>query len=307
MENGSETYEKIANGLGWFSIGLGLAEVLAPGAIANLIGISDDDRKRTLLRSPLYGMRELAAGAGILTQSNPAGFLWGRVAGDLMDLSSLAAAYRSDENDKTRLTVATVSVLGVTALDLLCAQKLSQTSADGHTQNSGSTHVTKSVTVNRSTEEVYSYWHDFANFPRFMQHLESVSMTGERRSRWRAHGPAGSIVEWEADTVQDEPNRLISWRAVEGSDVRNSGTVRFEAGPNGKGTVVRVELDYDPPGGMIGAAAAKLMWKSPDQMLEDDLRRFKQIMETGEVVKSDASIHRGMHPAQPPALASQIS
>jgi len=94
---------------------------------------------------------------------------------------------------------------------------------------------------------------------------------------------------------------------VEGSDVRNSGTVRFESGPNGKGTVVRVELDYDPPGGMIGAAAAKLMWKAPDQMLDDDLRRFKQIMETGEVVKSDASIHRTMHPAQPPALVGQAS
>jgi len=307
VEKESQTYEKIANGLGWFSIGLGLAEVLAPGAIANLIGISDDDRNRTLLRSPLYGMREMAAGAGILTQSNPAGWLWGRVAGDLMDLSSLAAAYRSDENDKTRLTVATAAVLGVTALDVLCAQRLSQSSTQDGAEESGTTHVTRSVTVNHAPEEVYSFWHDFQNFPRFMQHLESVQMTGDRRSHWRAQGPAGKSVEWEAETVQDEPNRLISWRSVEGSDVRNSGTVRFEAGPNGKGTVVRVELDYDPPGGMIGAAAAKLMWKAPDQMLDDDLRRFKQIMETGEVVKSDASIHRKMHPAQPPALVGQAS
>jgi uncharacterized membrane protein len=305
VENGSQTYERIAKGLGWFSIGLGAAEVLAPGTVARLIGISDDDRNRNMLRSPLYGMRELAAGAGILTQSNPSGWLWGRVAGDLMDLSSLAAASRSDRNDRTKLGIATVSVLGVTALDIACAQRLSRTeTANGAAPG---TNVRKSVTVNRSPEEVYSFWRDFQNFPRFMQHLQSVETTEGGRSRWRARGPAGKPVEWQAEMVTDEPNRAISWRSVEGSDVRNSGSVRFQPGPNGNGTIVQVQLDYDPPGGMIGAAAAKLLWKSPDQMLDDDLRRFKQIMETGEVVKSDASIHRGIHPAQPPVLAGQTT
>jgi uncharacterized membrane protein len=203
--------------------------------------------------------------------------------------------------------MATAAVLGVTALDVLCAQRLSETEAGRSGQTSGSTHVTKSVTVNRSPGEVYSFWREFQNFPQFMQHLDSVQMLENGRSRWRAHGPAGKAVEWEAETVQDEPGRMISWRSVPDSGVTNAGTVRFEPAPGGKGTVVRVQLDYDPPGGMVGAAAAKLLWKAPDQMLDDDLRRFKQIMETGEVVKSDSSIHRGMHPAQPPALAGPTS
>jgi uncharacterized membrane protein len=203
--------------------------------------------------------------------------------------------------------VATFAVLGVTALDVLCAQRLTQTGADRSALSAGATHVSKSVTVNLPPEEVYSFWRDFQNLPRFMNHMESVHATGDGRSHWRAKGPAGKVVEWEAETVQDEPNRLISWRSVAGSDVRNSGTVRFEPGSGGRGTVVRVELDYDPPGGTLGAAAAKLLWKSPKQMLDDDLRRFKQVMETGEVVQSDASIHRKMHPAQPAALVGQIS
>jgi uncharacterized membrane protein len=303
VHNGSQTYDKIATGLGWFSIGLGLAEVMAPGTVASLAGIREDDETRTMLRSPLYGMRELAAGAGILSQANRSPWLWGRVAGDLMDLSSLAAAYRSDENDKTKLTVATAAVLGVTALDVLCAQRLSQAPTESEETSGGrSIQIRKSVIINKSPGEVYSFWRDYRNFPQFMRHIESVEMTGEGRSHWRARGMAGRAMEWDAETVQDEPNRLISWRSTEGADMHHAGTVRFDPAPGGKGTLLRVELDCDRPGGVIGMAA-KLLWSSPEQMLDDDLRALKQILETGEVVKSDASIHRGMHPAQPPVLA----
>jgi uncharacterized membrane protein len=123
----------------------------------------------------------------------------------------------------------------------------------------------------------------------------------DRRSRWRAKAPAGTSVEWEAELIDDRPNELIAWRSLEGSTVDNSGFVRFERAPGGRGTVVHVELRYCPPAGALGAAVAKLFGEEPRQQLYDDLRAFKQVMELGEVVKSDASIHTGMHPAQPPA------
>lgn len=293
-------YERIAKGLGWFSIGLGAAEIAAPGMIANLIGIRDNNRNRMMLRSPLYGLREVAAGVGILTQPKPVGWLWSRVAGDLMDLSSLGVALSSRENDRAKVTTAICAVAGVTILDFICAKQLSQSQSDASSGgDSGSSRTTRAITVNKGVEEVYGFWSNFENFPSFMHHLESVQTSEGGRSRWRATGPMGKTVEWEAQTEQQQPNRLIAWRSVEGSDVHNSGTVFFEPGPSGKGTVVRVDLSYDPPGGVIGAAVAKLFGKDAGQMLDDDLRAFKQIMETGEVVRSDASVHSHMHAARP--------
>jgi uncharacterized membrane protein len=290
--------ERIANGLGWFSLGLGIAEIAAPGAIADFIGIRSEKGKRALLRSPLYGMREVAAGAGILMQHQPASWLWGRVAGDFVDITSLAVALRSRENDRGRVAAALVGVLGVTALDYYCARQLSEKESNGRWTGRSNRSV-KSIWVNKSPEEAYGFWHNFEQLPRFMRHLESVQTIGEGRSRWRATGPMGKTFEWEAHTEQDQPNRLIAWRSSEGSEVQNCGTVFFERGPGGRGAIVRVDLSYDPPGGTVGAGLAKLLGKDAGQMLEDDLRAFKQVIETGEVIQSDASVHPSMHPAQP--------
>jgi uncharacterized membrane protein len=150
-------------------------------------------------------------------------------------------------------------------------------------------------------EEVYAFWRNLENLPRFMQHLESVRMTDERRSTWRARAPAGTTVEWEAETVEDRPNELIAWRSLPGSSVPNSGQVRFVPAAGNRGTEVHVELQYDPPGGKLGAVVAKLFGREPGQQVASDLRRFKQVLETGEVVHSDASIHGRPHPAHPPA------
>lgn len=291
--------ERLANGLGWFSIALGLAEVAAPARVAELIGIRDEDGARSLMR--FYGMREIAAGVGILTQPQPAGWLWGRVAGDMLDLASLASAMRSEDNDKPRMAMATAAVLGVTALDVMCAQQLTQTvSTNTQTETS---RVSKSIVINRSPEEIYQRWRQFENFPKFMSHLEEVRTTGDRRSHWKAKAPAGRTVQWDAEITEDQPNSMIAWRSLDGSDVRNSGCVRFERATGGRGTIVRVEMEYAAPAGVVGTTVAKLFGEEPGQQLDDDLRRFKQIMEIGEVAKSDASIHRGMHAAQPPEQA----
>jgi len=281
-------HEQIANGLGWFSLGLGLAEVIAPKAFARFIGAQG--RHTLLIR--LMGLREITAGVGILTNPRPAHWVWARVAGDAIDLACLGAAFSSKDADHDRLKAATAAVVGVTALDIYNAQQLSRDDNDRAIR-------VHTITVNSSPEDVYRFWRDFENLPRFMSHLVSVRITGERRSHWVAKGPGGTTIEWDAEITKDVPGQLIAWRSVEGADVENSGVVRFDPAPGGRGTEVRVELVYNPPGGLLGASVAKLFGEEPGEQIKGDLYRFKQVIETGEVIHSDSSIHRGMHPAKP--------
>lgn len=141
--------------------------------------------------------------------------------------------------------------------------------------------VEKSVTVNATPEQLYAFWRNFENLPRFMDHLEMVHVIDDKRSHWRAKGPAGIKAEWDAEIINEVPNELIGWRSVDGSNVNNAGSVRFT--PTPRGTEVRVLLRYDPPGGSVGAAIAKLFGEDPEHQVKEELRRFKQIVETGEI------------------------
>jgi len=143
-------------------------------------------------------------------------------------------------------------------------------------------HVEKSITIGKSPEELYGFWRAFENLPKFMKHLESVTCTGLDRSHWIATGPAGTKVEWDAEIYNDKPNELIAWRSLEGSDITNAGSVRFQ--PAGeRGTTVKVNLNYNAPGGKVSAFLAKLFGQEPGQLIAEDLRRLKQILETGEI------------------------
>ena len=291
-------------GLAWFSIALGVAELAAPRSLARLIGVPEDDRNVTILRG--LGAREVANGIAILAQPGSAAWLWSRVGGDAMDLAYLGAAMSSDEAEQGRIAAAAAAVLGVTVLDVLCARQLGR--EEGAVARRGrdrqDVRVQHSVTLNRPIEEVYQFWRNFDNFPRFMRHLESVQTMGEGRSRWRATGPAGTTFEWEAEVTEEVENERIAWRSLAGSDVETSGSVRFERAPGARGTEVRVDLQYRPPAGRVGRAVAWLFGEEPEQQVRDDLRRFKQVVETGEVVLSEAP---GLwRPAQPPASAEQI-
>jgi uncharacterized membrane protein len=304
--------EKIARGLGWFSIGLGLAEIAAPRGLAKLIGVRGD--YSGLIR--VLGAREIASGIGILTQrrhdeSPNAFWMWSRVGGDAMDLALLGAAYRLRgglrgglrgrlrgrlrRSDRGRIAMVTAAVAGVTALDMICSQRLSRRNG---ARNGGAIRVAQAVTINRSPEDLYRFWRAFQNLPRFMKHLESVREVGNRRSHWVAKAPAGRTVEWDAEITEDRPNELIAWRSLEGSDVDHIGFVRFERAPGGRGSVVRVEMRYGPPAGMVGATMAKLFGENPEWQVKDDLRRFKQVMETGEVLTTEG---------QPAGRASSVS
>lgn len=150
-------------------------------------------------------------------------------------------------------------------------------------------HVTKTVTVMRPRGEVFAFWREFENLPNFMHHLQSVDEIGGGRTHWVVRAPAGAEVEWDAEIVAEREHEFISWRSVEGSDIQNEGTVRFKDAPVDRGTEVSVDLLYDAPAGAAGAALAKLFGEEPAQQLTDDLRRFKQVMETGEVLRSDGS------------------
>lgn len=141
--------------------------------------------------------------------------------------------------------------------------------------------VEKSITINKPVSELYKYWRNFENLPRFMDHLESVAVSSEKNSHWVAKAPAGTTVEWDAEIINEKENELIAWRSLEGADVDNAGSVRFEEATGGRGTVVRVSIEYNPPGGIIGATIAKLFGEEPNQQVQEDLRRFKQVMETG--------------------------
>jgi len=145
------------------------------------------------------------------------------------------------------------------------------------------------ITINATPEAVYERWRDFEALPTFMYHLESVTVVDERRSHWVAKGPADTRFEWDAEITDDVRGERLAWRSVENAMIENAGTVTFAAAPGGRGTEVHVALTYSPPGGALGSAVAKLFGEEPGQQVSDDLRRFKQLMETGELARSDAS------------------
>ena len=138
------------------------------------------------------------------------------------------------------------------------------------------------MTINRSPDELYGFWRDFRNLPSVMTHLESVSVLDEKRSHWTTKGPAGMSVEWDAEIVNEKEHALIAWQSCGNSDVEHWGAIRFVPAPGGRGTEVTVVMEYVPIAGSFGAAIATLFGKEPGQQIEDDLRRFKHIMETGE-------------------------
>jgi uncharacterized membrane protein len=211
----------------WFSLGLGLAELVAPERVNRLVGLHRGGR--------------------------PA-----------------------------RIAVATAAVLSVIALDLLSRRQLSRNGGAVRraVSRKRNIEVRKTITVNRAPDEVYAFWHDFENLPGFMTHLESVEITGQGRSHWKAKAPAGRTVEWDAIIIDDQPNDRIAWETVAGSDIDHAGLVRFQPAPGNRGTEVRVELRYAPPAGRLGAMLAKLFGEEPEQQIQADLRAFKSMMET---------------------------
>lgn len=264
--------------LGWTSLALGLPQVLVPGAVNRLIGVEPTDGADAVMRG--VGVQELTVGTAILRSDAPRGWLWSRVAGDVLHLLLLRKALASGDGDEERVRAAMLAVAGIGLTDVVAAVR-SGGSGEGPQR------ATTTVTVNKPAQEVYRSWRDFQRLPEFMAHLEAVEPVDDRQWCWVARAPGGKQVKWVAEVVEDRPGQLLSWRSVDG-DVANAGSVRFSPAPGDRGTEVTVELTYAAPGGRAGAFAASLLGESPAQQIRDDLRRFKQVVETGEVLRSAA-------------------
>lgn len=230
MKAQQEGETRLAEGLGWFSLGLGLAELAAPRTVAQLIGVPDDAVTRQVLRA--YGAREIATGIGILSTAPRPVWLWARVAGDVLDLATLAAAMRRDGVEGGKIASAAASVAGVMIADIAAARQLDRESSEQRPREDRPERVSKAFTVNRSPEEVAQRWLELQMLP-------------------------------QVDSV------------------------RFDAAPGGRGTEIRVQ--FQPK--WIGA-----LRKSK---VQEQLRQFKQLVETGEVTRSDGSASL-LQPAQPP-------
>jgi uncharacterized membrane protein len=265
----------LVHGLGWVSVGLGIALIVAPRTAARCAGLNVPS---AMIRA--CGVRKLACGIGILTQPSQLPWIHARIAGDALDLVGLAAAAPFSSHGG-RLTLATAAVGGITVLDVNAALALEREAA------ASPAHVKTTIAVNKSAEELYRFWRNFENLPRIMPHLKSVEPLDATRSRWAAAAPAGLSVEWVADLIDDRPGERLAWRSVEGSQIYNAGSVRFDPAPPGHGTFVTVELLYEPPAGRVGAAVAWLFGRDAGQEVRADLRAFKQLMETGEVATTE--------------------
>jgi len=279
LTEGDQT--RLTRFLGWFSIGLGMAEMVAPHMIARISGTRD---RGPLIRA--YGLREIAVGAGILTRQDPGPWLWMRVAGDVVDLASLAGGSRPGKRIATVGAIAAVA--GVTALDILSAQRESDPDRAVPKPAHDTERAEASVIIRRSPEECFEFWSNVENFPRFIPEIRSVRPTGEKTSHWTA-GFEGhsSQIEWDSETTADPATRRITWQSIPGSNIYVTGEATFEPAPGGRGTVVRVQLDFDHPGRTLTAPASRMVGKHPEQIMYKSLRRMKQLLEVGEIITTE--------------------
>jgi uncharacterized membrane protein len=236
------------------------------------------------------GLRELATGVGILTQNNPAPWLWARTAGDVVDLALLASSIRSGGPGSNKAALSFVTMAGILALDALAASHL--TKHAGHPLVSGVAAPTDlyfetSVATAKSPQECYRFWRNIENLPRFLGSLESVQRIDERHFRWVAkeHVAAalGTALEWDCEITEDHPGAALAWRTLNGAQIPNAGSVIFEPAPNSRGTIVRLSIHYSPIGGELTSGLARLLRQDPQSQVREDLRRFKQLVETGEI------------------------
>jgi uncharacterized membrane protein len=275
--------------LGWLSLGLGAVQLAAPAAVRRAAGIDNSSTSRRLI--PLVGLRELTQAAGLLTSGRIGPWAWSRVAGDAMDLTAAGVALaRRRGQPRARLAGVTGALAGITVIDVLTAVQATQARQNGHGERARKRlDLTAAITVRKPPAEVYEFWRRLENLPTFMAHLEEVRVTDDRRSHWTATAPFGARAEWDAEIVHDSPGEQIAWRSADDTPVSNSGVVRFALAPDGRSCELHLELSYDVPSGAIGAAIARYFGEDPHQQVDDDLRRLKQVLEAGEVVRSDGA------------------
>jgi uncharacterized membrane protein len=281
--------------LGWLGVTLGVTELAVPRLLASVIGVDRDGPAPAILRA--MGVREIASSVAVLARPDHPAPRWARVVGDAIDIGLLGLALTSPGSGKRRLALTLGMVAGVTALDVIAARRR------GHARHP--LPVIASVTISKPPMEVYEFYRRLDQLPRFMEYLVSIEQHANRRSTWTARLPVGGTVSWEAEIIEDRPGQVLSWRSVEGSQIQTRGRVTFTRAPGRDMTEVRVEMQLGILGRGPSLALARLFARP---QVKGDLRRLKQVMETGEVLRSDASVHRLPYPAQPsPARPREIA
>lgn len=270
--------QNTAQALGWLSVGLGLTALLAPRLVGQLTGVGS---RTGMLRA--IGLRELAAGAGLLSGRDATPWLWSRVLGDTMDLMVLgAAAAKPAVGTRARAFVSLGIVGAITAADVAASVRQTLQRSQGLRVGEAEDYFERSVIVSKSPQECYDYWRNLNNAPGFMRTIESVTVLDDRRSHWVAK-IGGKTVEWDSRISEEKPGERISWHSDADAPLTHAGVVSFERAPGDRGTLVRLLVHYQPPGGRVALTAAKLIGKGPASEIQEDLRRFKQILETGEI------------------------
>jgi uncharacterized membrane protein len=158
-------------------------------------------------------------------------------------------------------------------------------------RKSGEASADATIIVNAPRERVYSFWRDFQNLPRFMNHLKSVKVTDGRHSRWIAYGPFNKEIEWDAEITNEQQNDRIEWRSIEGSDVDMQGSVEFSDATGKRGTLIDVQIAYRGAGSGVAHGVIALMGKDPSFLMRQDMRRFKALLESGEIPTTEGQSH----------------
>jgi len=271
----------LVQALGWFSVALGLTELLWPRRFGRGIGVGEP---MGLLRA--LGMRKLTSGLGILSRRNTVAWMRSRVVGDLIDLALLGASLRSARTDRGKVAIATAAVASVTALDVLGSQRSRARAGDADVVE-----VIASIAITHPAPELYRVLRDLESLPRVLSHLKSVRLLDERSSHWIAKTLNGSQLEWDAEITEDLPDRRFAWRSLPGAVVPNEGVLELVPLPAGRGTAVRVELRFRPPGGRLVAGVGRIFAGAPEHQIREDLRRWKRLLETGEVPTTAGQPH----------------
>lgn len=265
----------LARGLGWFSLALGLGELLAPRQISRAIGVREEHA--TLVT--LLGLRELVSGLGILTrQDQTNAWMKSRVLGDVIDLSLLGAAFGTRKRDPVKLVFATAAVAGVTALDVLCAVRGARATREDLRE------ITHSIAVQKPIEELYDSMHKLGDLPRAFPHLESVQVRADGRSHFRMKPLAGKRYEWDVEISDAVRPERFSFRCVHGDSIEHCGDVAFQKLGEGRGTLVTIQLFSSPA---LRRASAVGLSVALGHELKAGLRRWKQWLETGEVATTE--------------------
>ena len=235
-----------------------------------------------------YGLREIGTGIGILAAEDPASWIWGRVGGDALGLATVAGGFGGSRRGSALLAL--VALGGVTAVDVACGRQLGRdrerTGSNGRGAGApaDAPEAERSITIGKTAQELYERWRRPDTLTRVMAPFATVRASEGGTTHWQVAGPLGQSLDWETETTGDHPGEATGWQSLPGARVPSEGSIRFRPATGGRGTVATLRVRFDRPGGLIGDAAAKLLGGLvPATIADTALRRFKSLVETGEI------------------------